>query len=134
MADYTANSVSLQLFLTRKIADLAVERKTTVFTHNAQAVASHTRKTTSETRDLWSKLDDFHKACTQSFASVQTRVEQYRTKEPESLAAISARAEQQMEKIQENHKLIRAKEEALDDAIRTFNTTMQGMWLAWRLG
>lgn len=96
---------------------VSLERKTTVFNSNVQAVSSHTRKITTESREFSSKLDDFVKVSKQHVANIRTEADQYRTKELETLAGFSAKINQQVEKVQEILKAIRAKEEASDEVV-----------------
>lgn len=113
------------IFIADACIDCPAERKTTVFTSNVQAVNSHTRKISSESREFSSKLDDFVKASNQHITNIRTETEQYRTKELETLASISSRINQQIEKVQEALKIIRAREETSDEAARTIHATMQ---------
>ncbi|KAI0341609.1 kinesin-domain-containing protein [Trametopsis cervina] len=99
-----------------------LERKTSVFTSNVQAVTVHTRKISSESRDLSTKLDDFAKVSKQRVTKIRTEAEEYRAKELEALAGISAKINQQIEKVQEILKVIRAKEEASDDAVNNLQS------------
>lgn len=90
-----------------------------------QAVNTHTRKITTETREFSSKLDDFVKVSNQHITNIHTETEQYRTKELETLAGISKRINEQIEKVQEALKIIRAKEQASDEAVNAIHETMQ---------
>ncbi|KAI0703611.1 P-loop containing nucleoside triphosphate hydrolase protein [Cytidiella melzeri] len=112
-----------------------LERKTSVFTSNVQAVTMHTRKITSESREFSTKLDDFVKGSKQHVTNIRTEAEQYRAKELETLAGISAKITQQVEKVQEILKIIRAKEEASDEVVgnlqNTLTTTQDGIKVAF---
>ncbi len=103
---------------------MGIERKTTVFTSNIQAVSTHTRKISTEAREFSSKLDDFVKMSNQHVLNIRTEAEQYRTKELETLAGFSARLNQQLEKLQEGLKIIRAKDEAADEAMEAVKITV----------
>ncbi|KAJ3559108.1 hypothetical protein NM688_g534 [Phlebia brevispora] len=102
-----------------------LERKTTVFTSNVQAVSAHTRKISTEAREFTSKLDDFVKVSNQHVINIRTEGEQYRTKELEALAGFSARLDQQLEKLQESLKLVQAKDAVVDEAMESVKTTVE---------
>jgi kinesin family member 11 len=95
-----------------------------VFTSNVQAVTTHTRKISLESREFSSKMDDFVKGSKQHLTNIRTEAEQHRAKELATLAGISAKITQQIEKVQEILKVIRAKEEASDTVIGNLQNTL----------
>ena len=104
---------------------LLIERKTSVFSSNSQAVITHSKSIISETNILSAKLNEFVKSVTQTALKLQAEATQYQTKELQTLITQSDRIEEQLKRFHEATQVMQEKDGVSDEVLGVIQSTLK---------